>query len=211
MIEPATLALFLLAISTLFISPGPNMAFVLSHGIAHGPRAGLAAALGIGAADAILTLATASGLTALVATWAPSFDVLRYAGAVYLIWLAFRAVMHPGSIALLEREDISLSRIAGRATVNSLLNPKALLFFMVFLPQFVDTNRADVPLQLALLGLILTVAGTVFHGVLGAFSGQVGSFIRRHPQAAKYQGWFLGAVLVGLAVRLVLLERPSPS
>lgn len=210
MIEPATLGLFLLAILTLFLSPGPNMAFVLSHGIAHGPRGGMAAALGIGLADVILTVATATGVTALVAAWAPLFDLLRYAGALYLIWMAVRAVRNPGRIAALEHRDTSMPQIVGRATVNNLLNPKALLFFMVFLPQFVDPRRGDVPLQMLTLGVILTVSSMVFHAVLGAFGGRVGSFIDRNPRTAKYQSWFLGAVLIGLAVRLLLLERPGP-
>ena len=210
MIEPTTYGLFLLAVLTLFLSPGPNMAFVLSHGVAHGTRGGLAAALGIGLADVIFTVLTASGVTALVAAWPPSFDLLRYAGALYLLWLAVGAVRHPGGIGALERQNDSFANITRRATINNLLNPKALVFFMVFLPQFVNTRHGGVPAQMLILGLSLTVAGVLFNIVLGAFSGQVGAFLKRHPKAATYQGWFLGVVFVSLAARLLLLERPSP-
>ena len=98
MISLATLALFLLAVLALFLSPGPNMAFVLSHGVAHGPRGGFAAALGISSADLVHTLFAATGVTALVAAWPPSFDLLRYAGALYLLWLAWQA-LRSGSAA----------------------------------------------------------------------------------------------------------------
>lgn len=209
MIEPTTYGLFLLAVLTLFLSPGPNMAFVLSHGLAHGTRGGLAAALGIGLADVIFTILTATGITALVAAWPPSFDVLRYAGTTYLVWLAINAIRYPGGIGTLERQNDSFTNIVRRATFNNLLNPKALLFFMVFLPQFVKTQNGNVPLQILILGFSLTIAGVLFNIMLGAFSGQVGSFLQRSPNAAKYQGWFLAVVLFALAVRLMLLERPA--
>src|SRR6478672_12674135 len=98
MIDPGTLSLFLLAVLALFLSPGPNMAFVLSHGVAHGPRGGIAAALGIGAADLVHTLCAATGVTALVAAWPPAFDVLRYVGAAYLLWLAWQAFRSPAGM-----------------------------------------------------------------------------------------------------------------
>ena len=100
MVALSTLSLFLLAVLVLMLSPGPNMAFVLSHGMALGPRGGLAAALGIAAADLVLTLLTASGVTALLAAWAPMFDLLRYLGALYLLWLAWQAWRQPGVVRL---------------------------------------------------------------------------------------------------------------
>jgi threonine/homoserine/homoserine lactone efflux protein len=209
MIDPTTYGLFLLAVLTLFLSPGPNMAFVLSHGVAHGVRGGFAAAIGIAMADVIFTILTATGITALVAAWPPSFDILRYAGAIYLVWLAINAIRHPGGIGVLERQNDSFTNIVRRAMINDLLNPKALLFFMVFLPQFVKTQNGNVPLQILIFGFILTIAGVLFNIMLGAFSGQVGVFLKRNPNAAKYQGWFLGVVLLALAARLLFLERPA--
>ena len=92
MVDVSTLGLFLVAVFALFISPGPNMAFVLSHGISHGSRGGIAAAVGITTADLILTLLTATGFSAIIAAWPPSFDLLRYLGAMYLVWLAIKAI-----------------------------------------------------------------------------------------------------------------------
>jgi threonine/homoserine/homoserine lactone efflux protein len=210
MISLATLALFLLAVLALFLSPGPNMAFVLSHGVAHGPRGGFAAALGISSADLVHTLFAASGVTALVAAWPPSFDLLRYAGALYLLWLAVQAVRSGGGLPTGARAQPSaFSRIVRMAFLNNLVNPKALLFFMVFLPQFVDPARGSVPLQLVQLGVMLSVAALAFNTLLGACSGQVGRWLQRRPGAEKFQRGLLALVMVGLAIRLLLLDRPG--
>lgn len=208
--DPSTLSLFLLAALALFLSPGPNMAFVLSHGVALGPRGGVAAACGIAVADLLLTVLTATGITAMVAAWPPSFDLVRYLGAVYLAWLAVQAFRSHDPARAARREHKSLAQVFARAVLNSLLNPKALLFFIVFLPQFVVPSHGAVVLQLLVLGCTLAVAGLVFHSALGACSGQVGVFLQRNPRAVRYQDWFLGAVLLALAVRLVVLDRPAP-
>lgn len=209
MIDPSTLSVFLLAVLVLFLSPGPNMAFVLSHGVAHGPRGGFAAALGIGAADLVHTVSSATGITALVAAWPPAFDILRYAGALYLVWLAVQAIRTPGKAAISDRKHTPTVQIFRMAMLNNLLNPKALLFFIVFLPQFVDVAHGNVVLQLGVLGVTLSIAAVFFNTALGAFSGQIGKFLNRNPHAAKFQSWFLGGVLASLAVRLLLLDRPA--
>jgi threonine/homoserine/homoserine lactone efflux protein len=210
MISLATLALFLLAVLALFLSPGPNMAFVLSHGVAHGPRGGFAAALGISSADLVHTLFAATGVTALVAAWSPSFDLLRYAGALYLLWLAFQALRSNAGLPAGARvQPSAFARIVRMAFLNNLANPKALLFFMVFLPQFVDPSRGSVPLQLVQLGVMLSAAALAFNTLLGACSGQVGRWLQRRPGAERFQRGLLALVMVGLAIRLLLLDRPS--
>jgi len=210
MISLATLALFLLAVLALFLSPGPNMAFVLSHGVAHGPRGGFAAALGISSADLVHTLFAATGVTALVAAWPPSFNLLRYAGALYLLWLAFQALRSNAGLPAGARvQPSAFARIVRMAFLNNLVNPKALLFFMVFLPQFVDPARGSVPLQLVQLGVMLSVAALAFNTLLGACSGQVGRWLQRRPGAERFQRGLLALVMVGLAIRLLLLDRPS--
>jgi threonine/homoserine/homoserine lactone efflux protein len=210
MIGIATLSLFLLAVLALFLSPGPNMAFVLSHGVAHGPRGGFAAAIGISAADLVHTLFAATGVTALVAAWPPSFDVLRYAGALYLVWLAAQALRTGGALRVgAQAQPAGFGHIVRMALLNNLVNPKALLFFMVFLPQFVDPSRGSVALQLVQLGVVLSVAALAFNTLLGACSGQVGRWLQRRPGAEKFQRTLLALVMVGLAIRLLMLDRPA--
>ena len=209
MIDLGTLVLFMLAVLALFLSPGPNMAFVLSHGVAHGARGGFGAALGIALADGVHTLCAATGVTALVTAWPPSFDLLRYAGVLYLLWLAWQAWQAGGLKTNAAPQAAGLARIVRGALLNNLVNPKALLFFMVFLPQFVDAGRGSVPLQLVQLGVMLSLAGLIFNTLLGACSGQVGRWLQGRPGAARAQRGLLAAVMLGLALRLLLLDRPS--
>ena len=209
MIDSATLGLFLLAVLALFLSPGPNMAFVLAHGVAQGPRGGFAAAIGISAADLVHTLCAATGITALVAAWAPAFDLLRYAGALYLLWLAAKSWREGGAALAGTASPAPFMRIVRQAWLNNLVNPKALLFFMVFLPQFVNPARGHVTLQLLLLGVLLSAMALLFNTVLGAFSGQIGRRLQARPGAAKFQRGLLAFVMAGLALRLLFLDRPS--
>ncbi len=209
MIALTTLSIFAAAVMLLLLSPGPNMAFVMAHGITYGPRGGVATALGIAVADLILTVLTATGITALVMAWAPAFDLIRYAGAAYLLWMAVKALRQPLALKEAVVTQASLRSVFVRAMLNSLLNPKALLFFMVFLPQFVDPGKGGVARQLLVLGLVLTVIATVFHALLGAAGGTVRRFLSRHPKAATLQSRGLAAVLVLLALRLVLTSRPA--
>ncbi|EON18043.1 lysine transporter LysE [Cupriavidus necator] len=209
MIALTTLSVFAAAVMLLLLSPGPNMAFVMAHGITYGPRGGVATALGIAVADLILTVLTATGITALVMAWAPAFDLIRYAGAAYLLWMAVKALRQPLALKEAVVTQASLRSVFVRAMLNSLLNPKALLFFMVFLPQFVDPGKGGVARQLLVLGLVLTVIATVFHALLGAAGGTVRRFLSRHPKAATLQSRGLAAVLVLLALRLVLTSRPA--
>ena len=210
MIDPATFLLFLLAVLTLFLSPGPNMVFVMSHGVTYGLRGGLAAALGIGCADVVLTILTATGVSAMVFAWSASFDILRMAGAAYLMWLAIKTWRSPHSFLTpgLQTGHLAFHEVARNAMLGSLLNPKALLFFTVFLPQFVDTAAGNIALQLITLGLVLSLASVLFNTLLGAFSGQLGRLLQRHPHAALFQKWLLSSILAALAEKMFLTERP---
>lgn len=195
----------------LLLSPGPNMAFVMAHGVAYGVKGGAVAALGISAADLLLTALTATGITAMVTAWPPAFDIIRYAGAAYLLWMAWMAVKAlqrsfapEGSVP----SKTSLASVFMLSMVNSLLNPKALLFFMVFLPQFVDQSKGSIAQQLIILGCILTAISMGFHVLLGAFGGSAGRLLSRHSTAVKLQPYGLATVLLLLALRLIFMHRP---
>jgi threonine/homoserine/homoserine lactone efflux protein len=208
MVEASTLLIFVGTVLLLFLSPGPNMFFVLSYGMAHGRTGGLAAALGIVLADLVLTILTATGITALIAAWEGSFDLLRWVGAAYLLWLAYQSLKSGGLSKLAQAQNISKLEITRRAMLNCLLNPKALLFFMLFLPQFVDTKQDNLGWQLLILGLTLTAVSVFFHAALGILSGTVGQFLQRQEKFARVQGIVLALAMTLLALRLLLLERP---
>ncbi len=209
MIDLSTLLVFSGAVVLLLLSPGPNMAFVISHGVSYGWRGGVASSLGICVADLLLTALTATGVTALVASWPPSFDVIRYAGVIYLLWLVVKTLQKSPSLDAAQVKRVRLGRVFAQAMLNSLLNPKALLFFMVFLPQFVRPQAGSITLQLLMLGGVLTLIAGVFHAMLGIFGGALSRFFAGRAQSARLQKWGLATVLMLLAARLALMSRPA--
>ena len=209
MVDPSTLWVFAGAVLLLMMSPGPNMAFVIAHGASYGWRGGVAAALGIGAADLVLTTITAAGLTAVIAQWPPSFDLIRAAGAFYLLWMAYQAIRAPATLPTHSAIQASLGSVFVRSMLNSLLNPKALLFFMVFLPQFVDRSSSHVTQQLIMLGVVLTLIAIAFHAVLGVLGGAIRGLASRSGRTQRWQSRGMATVLVLLAIRVAFTSRPT--
>lgn len=206
--DAANLYLFVIAAMLLLIVPGPNMAFVTSHALTHGWRAGFAAALGISFADLLMTALVSAGIGAMVMSWAPAFEVLRWAGACYLLGIAWQALKAPEVTQGTQPQLASLWKIFARGTLNSLLNPKALLFFMVFLPQFVSVKSGNVSLQLMFLGALLALIALIFHSVLGMCAGKLGG-IRGSGRISRRLGTYgFAGVMAALAARLLFLDRP---
>jgi threonine/homoserine/homoserine lactone efflux protein len=203
-VQPQTFAWFALAVLALMVTPGPNMMFVLTSGAAHGWRGGLAAALGIGVVDLIFTLACATGLASLLLAYPAAFDAIRWAGALYLLYLAYGCVR----TAMRDEDGLELSARQAQGSVflrglgSNLANPKAILFFLVFIPQFIDAGRGAVFLQFALLGVSLTVIGVLFHGALGAASAAVARLVSGEPKLRRRLYWVQAAVFALVAVRL---------
>ena len=206
--DATNLYLFIVAALLLLIVPGPNMAIVTSHAVAHGWRAGLAAALGITLADVLMTVTVSTGLGALVMSWAPAFDLLRWAGACYLMGLAWQALKAPPADTATQATQASMRKIFARATLNSLLNPKALLFFMVFLPQFVTVGGRSVTSQLMFLGLLLALIALIFHSLLGLGAGRLHGRLREGIVSKRLGAYSFAAVMTVLAARLLVLNRP---
>lgn len=205
--DATNLYLFTVAALLLLIVPGPNMAIVTSHAATHGWRAGFAAALGITLADVLMTAMVSAGLGALVMSWTPAFDLLRWAGACYLMWLAWKALSTPPAEADAQPALASLRKIFIRATLNSLLNPKALLFFMVFLPQFVTLGASSVTLQLMVLGVLLALIALIFHSLLSLCAGQLHGRLREGIISRRLGAYGFAVVMTALAARLLVLNR----
>lgn len=207
--QAATLLVFAGAVSALLLSPGPNMALVVSQGAAHGVRGGVAVAAGIALADLVLTVLVAAGVAALFSAWPSSFDVLRYAGAAYLAWLAVQALRRRRSAAVAVAPPRSTASIVRLSLATSLLNPKALLFFAVFLPQFVDAARGHVAAQLLFLGAVLTALAFAFHAALGIASAGARRWAGERLAGAAWIDRLQAAVFLGIALRLLFLSRPA--
>ncbi len=197
-IAPETFLLFLGAVMILLVTPGPNMAFVLTSGAAYGWRGGVAAAIGIGVVDLIFTLICAFGLAGLLSAYPGMFDAIRWAGAAYLIYLAVTCIRAAGreKVGVIAAEP-SRWAIFLRGLASNIANPKAILFFLVFIPQFIDAHHA-VFAQFVLLGCALAVIGTVFHGAIGAVGA---AFAAKRKRGLHY---LQAAVFLLIAGRLVL-------
>jgi threonine/homoserine/homoserine lactone efflux protein len=157
---PSTLALFALAALALIAIPGPNMVYVATRSMSEGRRSGLASALGLETGTILHVCAAAAGLSALIASSATAFNALRYLGAAYLVYLGAKALRQRSTSAQdAPPAPVSLARAYRQAIVVQLLNPKVALFFLAFLPQFVDPSRGPVWTQVLVLGAILGALG----------------------------------------------------
>ena len=212
-IDPRLAAAYLLVSLTLTLAPGPDTLFVIANGMRHRTRGAVASAVGIGSGSVIHGLAAALGLSALVATSASAFMVVKAIGAAYLGWLGLRAL----HAALHPRPEVTgagpepraaLATIVRRGLVNNLTNPKVPLFYVAILPQFVDSGRGHIGLQLFLLSLLGTIVAVPYLVGVGILSGRM----RERLTGAAFGRWLdglAGAVFVGLAVRLAVTGRPG--
>jgi threonine/homoserine/homoserine lactone efflux protein len=206
----STLLLFSTAVLGLLLSPGPNMAMVVSQSLSGGVPGGIVSAAGIFTADLVMTGLVCAGVGTAVAAWPPSFDLLRCLGALYLIVLAVSGLRRRSGTPFDHATPTRLPHVFRSAVLVSLLNPKALLFFLVFLPQFADPERGSVTTQLLMLGLLLSAIAFAFHALLGIGGGRVSLAFRRHDGASvRWLDRLHAGVLIGLAVRLLVLERPA--
>lgn len=184
------------------------MALVVSQGLANGSRGGLAVASGIVVADLVLTGLVAAGVAAVLAAWPPFFDLLRYIGAAYLVWLAINSLRQRRTDGLPSTQTQSMTSIVRLSVITSLFNPKALLFFLLFLPQFVEPARGSVPFQLIVLGTVLTILAFIFHATLGTMSAMARNWADGQGPGIKWLARMQAAVFLGIALRLLVIEKP---
>lgn len=198
--EPALLLAFIGAGLLLNITPGADFIFVTASGISGGPRVGMAAALGVSLGIAVHVALAAAGVSALLLAWPLSYEIIRYAGAAYLLLLALRAWRQDGSLGR-GRAAPSLMAAVRRGFVTNVLNPKTALFIFAFIPQFTDPAIGPVWLQIALLGAIFLFFGLFVVLALGAAAGSFAEILRARVRVLNR----LAAVMFGgLAARLVL-------
>lgn len=206
---PSFLA-FLAAGLALNLTPGPDMLYCAARGAAEGKKAGIVSALGIGAGSLVHTAAAAVGLAALLATSAVAFEVIRWAGAAYLLWIAVQlwkqGELPPQADGL---KRASLWRIFAQGAVTNIFNPKVALFFLAFLPQFVDPAGGHVALKLVALGLVFNTCGTVVNIAVGVLAGHAGAFFARRAGWWRWQNRIVAGLLGALALRLALGTQRS--
>ncbi|MBB3241044.1 threonine/homoserine/homoserine lactone efflux protein [Pseudomonas sp. Tn43] len=207
----AGLWLFFMALAVVYLLPGPDMILLLQTGARQGKGAALATALGLGVARGCHVALAALGLAALFKTAPWTFDVVRLAGAAYLLWIGIqclRTTMLPslnGTNATTEKPH--WREAVQRGLLTNLLNPKALLFCSVLLPQFIDPHAGPVLTQFATLGVMLVGVGLLFDSAYALVGAALGRWLQRSPSAQRVQQWLFGSLLIGFAVRLTFVQQ----
>ena len=191
------LPLFAVAALALLAIPGPAVLFVVVQSVGHGRATGLASVAGIHVGTAVHTLAAAVGLSALVVSSGLAFGAVKVAGGIYLVFLGLRRLVSDDDDDLYERAEPSWPRALRRGVVVNVLNPKTALFFLAFLPQFVDPDRA-VWSQVIVFGAVFAGLGLVTDSVYALAAGSLATRLRRRRRAVRYASSAIYMVLGGV-------------
>lgn len=204
MIDPILLLAFIPAALALNLTPGADMLFCLAQGARVGPRPAIAASAGVSTGSLIHVTISGLGLGALVAAYPVAFDVIRYVGVAYLIWLAWRTLRSP--LTTTEGPDIRASRAFRDGLLVNLTNPKVILFILAFVPQFVDPARPVLP-QFLIYGSVIALGGFFVNGAVGVFAGGIGRQLARNPRIERVLRIVTSTIFGALALRLALEKR----
>ncbi len=202
MVSLITLTAFVPAALALNVTPGADMMFCLGQGLRSGPGAAWAASAGIAVGAMVHGAIAGAGVGALIASLPGSFEIIRWIGVAYLLWLAVQTITSRTSPAAAPK---SAARHAFRAGLMvNLSNPKVILFVLAFVPQFVNPQAGSVLGQFLIFGAVLALGGFVVNGMVGVFAGRLSA---RLVGAAGPLGWITGGIYTTLALRLALMER----
>ena len=205
-VDPLVLLAFLPAALALNLTPGADMMFCLGQGLRSGPRSAIAASAGISLGAFVHTGLAGFGLSAVVAKMPGAFDVIRWIGVGYLIWLAISSLRNGMSTASTGTK-ITAKQAFWQGMIVNLFNPKVIFFVLAFIPQFVDPLRGSVVAQFLVFGLVLSLGGFIINAAVGIFAGGVGQRLTTNQRFARGLGIVSAGIFGALALRLALLER----
>ena len=211
MIDPQQLITFSIAAYILIIVPGPAMLYVIARSIEQGRLAGLASVAGVAVGSLVHTAAAALGLSAILATSALAFSIVKYAGAAYLIYLGIKTLRSRDSSAIVT-ESISHDsnwHIFKQGVVVNVLNPKAALFFLAFLPQFTNPANGSVALQIMLLGFVFFLIALLSDGMYAMLAGSLASLLKRNPTFERRKRLLSGTSYILLGVTAAITSGDS--
>ncbi|WP_442577631.1 LysE family translocator [Mesorhizobium sp. ASY16-5R] len=197
----SSLGLFIVAALVLLVTPGPAVLYIVARSIEQGRLAGFVSDLGIHSATLVHVLAASLGLSALLASSALAFSIVKFAGAAYLIWIGLKKIF--GKVAPIDL-GAGTNRVSYRlfrdGFIVNLLNPKTALFFLAFLPQFVDVGRGHVAMQIAFLGLLFTLLGFISDGCYALAASAAGGWLKRSKTYLNVERYVSGVVFIGLGL-----------
>lgn len=200
-----SLPLFLASSIALTVAPGPDNLQVVARGISQGRKAGLVSALGFTSGLLFHITVVTLGAAALLASHPLVFNAVKLVGALYLIYLGIKAILGGGALTLAAGETVPLYKVFYQSVIGNVLNPKVTLFFMMFLPQFVNADNGHVAMQMMTLGFAFMAQAVVIFSVFGLFEGFFGEKLRRWPAAGKWLDRGAGVIFIGLGLRVGLL------
>ena len=206
--DPTLWGLFVVASVALLLTPGPAVLYIVARSVKQGRAAGLVSVLGIHLGTAVHITAAAVGLSALIVSSAFAFAIVKYLGAAYLIWIGIRTFMAkdpPPETPAAPAEP--LRRVFRDGFVVNLFNPKTAIFFLAFLPQFLDPARGALQAQILVLGLTFMGLGVMSDAMYALAAGAAGDFVRRNRRFLRWQRWFAGGSFVGLGVTAAFATR----
>ena len=207
---PMLTTLFLLIAMTVLVCivPGPDMLYIISRSTRQGRSAGVVSCLGIAIGGLLQTTAVAFGISGVFLVVPIAYDIIKYVGAAYLVYLGVRFILSSEEIQTSSPDGkANLRKAFFQGSLTTLLNPKVALFYVAFLPQFVDPTRGHVPLQLLILGLLFNITSLAVDTSVALLASLLGTWLKRRSRAAKLIHWLTGSVLVGLGVRLAFSGR----
>jgi Putative threonine efflux protein len=202
--DPTNLELFALAAIALLLIPGPAVLYVVTQSAEQGRLAGLASVLGLHLGTLVHVAAAAFGLSALILASAVAFSVVKFAGAAYLIYIGIRKLLDRSPATDVEPRRAPLRTLFFRGAIVNVLNPKTALFFLAFLPQFVDTTRGGVWFQVVVLGSLFIALGLISDSLYALAGGFIGDLLRRRRTAMRYAS---GTIYIGLGTAAALAKR----
>jgi threonine/homoserine/homoserine lactone efflux protein len=207
-----TITWYVAAAAVVLIIPGPAVLYIVSQGVRHGRRAGVTAVLGIHAGTLVQVLAAVAGLSWVLVSSAAAFTVVKYLGAAYLIYLGVRKLLSKDETPVIGAPAAkSRARLFREGTLVNILNPKLALFFLAFLPQFVDPARGVIPVQIAVFGLVFVLLGLITDGAYALLAGVVGPWLRGSARFLRGERYVVGGTFIGLGVVAALTpERHTP-
>ncbi|HOT29494.1 MAG TPA: LysE family translocator [Candidatus Ozemobacteraceae bacterium] len=199
---------FLCVSVLLTIAPGPDNLFVITQGLTRGKKAAVVTAMGMCCGNSVHTLAAALGISAVMYASAVAFAVVKYAGAAYLLYMAVATLIEkPGGAGKAAPEPMSAGAMFRRGFVMNVLNPKVAIFFLAFLPQFVQKGDPHPALSMVFLGFVFAAQAVVIFGLIGWFSGAIGGYVLENPRLSRLFSLLTAGVLGALGIRLALAER----
>ena len=205
----SALALFCLASVALAVVPGPAVTYIVTQSVDKGRRAGLFSALGVASGGLVHVAAATAGLSAVIASSATAFTTVKLVGAVYLVVVGIRRILSRDEDAEVVTEPTPHRQLYIQGVIVNVLNPKTALFFLAFLPQFVDTNRGSVPVQVAFLGVLFAVIALTSDVLYALLADLLAGKLRRTGTGAKLRRWVSGGIFITLGVTAATARRVS--